>query len=149
MTNSALGETLIPPLINALSCLLGLPEQPAWPSWSGGLEKTIPLLPSILQSEAGWQHWAGTWTTSGFKDGQKWHIVEVKGGNPGLRFNTIEEAMVLVPAAVPTNNAEDEKKRSFWLLVDGLDIGVRLTWEGEERVVRIIQDQAQVLRRKA
>lgn len=146
MTNSVLGEDLIPRLLNALVYLLKLPPQAAgFPSWSGGLGKAVALPDALMVSKDGWQEWTGAWTSSG-EQAKEWSVVQLQDGKPGLSFDG-HEAMGLVPAAAPKEST-GEGKDVFWFVVDGLDVGVKLTWEGEERVVRIMQDQTETLHKR-
>jgi len=143
MTNSVCGEDLIPRMLNALMYLLELPGQVSYPSWIGGLEKAFPMPQSLVASLGGWQDWLGSWTASG----AEWAIVELEGGKPGLSFNG-GEAMHLVPAAGPVERA-GEGKDVFWFVVDGLEVGVKLIWERDERVVRVMQDQSETLHQRS
>lgn len=139
MTNSVCGEELIPRMLNALLYLLNLPDQPSFPSWMGGLEKAFAV---PKESEDGWKDWIGVWSAAD----KEWTVSELSGGKPGMSFEG-GEGMHLVPAAAPVERA-GEGKDVYWFVVDGLEVGVKLMWERDERVVRVMQDQSEVLRKR-
>lgn len=97
--------------------------------------------PASAVVEEGWQAWRGKW------DGD-WEIVEKGNGSPALKFRDFAP-MLLRPAAAPAKQFFEGRKE-IWLVADGLNIGVRLTWEdggkGEE-VVRLQMEDGHVLKR--
>lgn len=142
MTNSVLGhEVCVKQIIGAIMHAKG---------WKGSMRKEDLWLPSARDGfvpysapletpiDEGWKAWKGKW-----EDG--WEIVE-KDAGPVLVFENFPP-MKLMGAAAPVKEIEDEKKE-VGLVVDGLSIGVRLTWDDEgKEVVKLQLEEEQLLKR--
>jgi CubicO group peptidase (beta-lactamase class C family) len=87
--------------------------------------------------DASWKDWIGDW-----EDG--WKIL-VMGEKPVIQFRELE-AMALVAAATPVPFSAGGRN-AIALVVDGLEAQVTLTWEGDEKVVRLLQRESKVLTR--
>jgi hypothetical protein len=86
--------------------------------------------------DASWKDWIGDW-----EDGWKIFVMDEK---PMIQFRELE-AMALVAAAAPVPSSES--RNAIALVVEGLEAQVTLTWEGGERVVRLLQRESKILRR--
>lgn len=84
----------------------------------------------------GWKEWVGLWDGEWTLSGE---------GRPMWACKRFE-AMVLVPAATAARASKDGKGEHCFV-VDGLDVTVTLMWEGEERVVRLLQGGPRTLKR--
>lgn len=156
MTNSICGDELIPRILNALLYLLDLAPQRSWPSWTEGLEKALVLPEPLAAGSMGWRDWVGKWSKGGGEEikvarpteEMAWEIVNLDG-KPGLRFGRMEQTMRLLSAAAPLERSDGEGGGACWLKADGLDIDVKLAWQREVRIVKVVQDQGVVLKHRS
>jgi CubicO group peptidase (beta-lactamase class C family) len=88
--------------------------------------------------DASWKDWIGDW-----EDG--WKIFALNNEKPVIQFRELE-AMALVAAATPVPFSASGRN-AIALVVDGLEVQVTLTWKGDERVVRLLQQDSKILRR--
>ncbi|MCJ1434953.1 hypothetical protein MMC27_004323 [Xylographa pallens] len=113
----------------------------AWPAFPPALAWAADSIPLVAPGEAsdGWEEWAGDW-------GDKWHVL--RGERPALKFAYLPPVRLLPAAVVP--RTYDGERRSIDLLAEGLEVLLRLGWEGGERVVEVWPGReggADVLRR--
>lgn len=136
MTNSVVGyDVAVRQIVSALFYLK---------SWDR-IEK-LPLLfdddddfapytaPEGTQIDGGWREWSGKWE-------QGYQIVDDNG--PSLVFRTLKP-MKLTMAASP-NSAVTGDKPEFVLTVDGLKLGIRLTWHEGRRVMILLKESSKRL----
>lgn len=138
MTNSLIGHNVcINQLVSAVFHLKG------WPRYrhlSAGFreENWVPYAASeATVVDAEWREWKGSWDPA-------WRIVESEDGGPAVGYKDFPP-MRLRSAAVGAAAGDDKKELMF--VVDGIDVGVRFTWQGEERVVEVMQKEVLTLRR--
>ncbi|MCJ1399096.1 hypothetical protein MMC11_002298 [Xylographa trunciseda] len=134
MTNTPQGAEVAIKLAQAAGYLL------EWPAFPTALHMDTDIVPLWAPGEVsdGWKEWAGYW-------GDKWHILH--GESPTLKFAYLPPVRLL-PAAVSPRKYEEGT--SIDLVVEGLEIMLRLGWEKGERVVEIRpghESDADVLRR--
>ena len=86
--------------------------------------------------DASWKDWIGSW--------QGWKISDMDD-EPAIQFGELE-AMALVAAAAPVHLPESSRS-VIALVVDGLETQVTLTWNGDERVVILLQRESKTVRR--
>lgn len=125
MTNSASGNPAMWKLLHAIPYLKG------WLDISTGYTAEdfvgkAPFRASAPVDER-WRDWIGRWD-------EKWQIRE-ENGQPvaGIEHGAL---LRLQAAAVPSKSYESERK-SIDLLVDGLEVMLRLGFDGEKRIVEL------------
>lgn len=94
--------------------------------------------PVGTEIDASWKDWMGDWEGS-------WNIVSIDE-KPAIQFGELE-AMALVAAAAPVQ-LPGSSKSVIALMVDGLEMQATLTWEGDEKVVVLLQRESTTLRRR-
>ena len=87
-----------------------------------------------------WKSWIGLW-----QDG--WRITTSPDTRPAISFGGLE-AVCLVPAAAPVS-AENGGGDAIALVLEGLEAQITLTWEGDEKVVKLLQKNPKTLHRVA
>ncbi|MCJ1292746.1 hypothetical protein MMC34_004299 [Xylographa carneopallida] len=135
MTNSPQGAELVIKIIIAAGYLMG------WPAFSPALGLAVSFTPLTAPGEvrADWKEWVGYW-------GDKWHVLH--GERPTLKFAYLPPVRLL-PAAMTPRRYEDGKL-SIDLVVEGLEVMLRLGWEKGERVMEVWpgqESEMDVLRR--
>lgn len=131
MANSALGNRALGKILSAIAYLKG------WPDVST-LYMEVPFVDrqKIIQDRA--RQWCGSWGTG------KWSLVDENG--LFVRFGASVK-MPLVAAAIPPNVYEEGD--SIDLVVDGLEMMLRLGWKDGSRMIELRQDgQSKVLERQ-
>ncbi|KAK6438048.1 hypothetical protein LTR95_005758 [Oleoguttula sp. CCFEE 5521] len=135
-TNSGLGWEAMQKLLPAVFYLRGWPYQKEICCYAPVEAYVAYALPASLQSKdtnLAWKAWEGQWESG-------WQIGSAKEDDverPTLAFRGLQ-AMSLLPGAGPIRSLKPGKEVLF--VADGLDIGVRLTWNEEgERVVKLMQ----------
>lgn len=127
MTDSVLGFDAIRKIVSAVFYLKG------WPRFRSlacnyGKDAYVPYAaPAGTVVDQSWQAWAGKW-----EDG--WELVNDDG--PKVVFNGLLP-MALRPAAAP-RGVEGGIQEHFFI-VQGLETAVRLTWNGGQKVMEVIQ----------
>ncbi|KAK5117171.1 hypothetical protein LTR85_008939 [Meristemomyces frigidus] len=136
MTNSSNGDAAYQKMISAVFYMKGWPR---FRSLAGhyGRDDYVPYAaPGGTVVDDGWQGWLGVW-----KGG--WQLVD--DGGPKLVFDEFPP-MALRPAAAPTKIEGGLRERLF--VTHGLETAARLTWDGEQRVVELLQcEGARTLKR--
>lgn len=140
MTNSSLGrDRAIKQITSAIFYLKSWPKFNDLPSLFGK-DDYVPY--SVQRGRDadghGWKEWIGTWDTD-------WQLMEDKNV-PAWRYKNMD-AMQVRPAAAPLQ-VFDNGRQEFVFVVDGPQLGLRLTWENAERVIRLLQAEAKTLQRK-
>lgn len=127
MTNSWNGIPVIDKVINAIAYLKG------WPDCHlpvGGTGRKISFrAPEGVIIDHGWKDWLDP------KWADEWELVD-NAGSPAIKIKDVSTLIALKPAAVPARTFEDGRK-SIDLIFDGFQLMLRLTWEGDERVVEL------------
>lgn len=98
----------------------------------GGESDFVPYAaPAGTDVDSAWKNWKGKWDSD-------WELLDRDG--PAWNYKSFP-LMRLVPAAAPCV-ARPNGDKEVILVVDGLDIGVRLTWEEDTRVIKLLGDDA-------
>lgn len=133
MTNSAAGVNVWAKVFHAITYLkkwVSLPDIPG-----GGPFGKIPLCVYGEEVDERWVDWEGSW-----REGENGEllILESEGGEPVLGFG--EDVRVrLVPAAIPSVKYEGGRE-SIDLVLEGLEMMVRLGWKDRNRDVEVWYD---------
>lgn len=129
MTNSFMGVPVVDKLVDAIAYLKG------WPSVhiSGalGTGDTTPFrAPKSVEVDHGWNGWLNK------KWAKEWDLVEDHNGLPAIEVPGLHSPLSLKPAAIPPREFDDGRK-SIDLIFDGFQLMLRLTWDGDERVIEL------------
>ena len=128
MTNGQLGQDVCNRVVSAIFYLKGWKRAKQLPMLDSSDDEFAPwAAPQDVKVDEGWRDWIGKWEDD-------WEVVN--DGGPAVMFRSFKP-MRLKVAAAPVSEMEEGKKE-FIFAVDGLDLGLRLTWEDGERVVRMI-----------
>ncbi|KAK5169060.1 uncharacterized protein LTR77_006369 [Saxophila tyrrhenica] len=137
MVNSVLGhDVAIKKIVSAIYYLKGWERFKMLPSGYGKDDYAPYAAPEGTPVDEAWKDWVGDW-------GSDWHLVGKDG--PAWQYRQMQP-MKLKPAAAPVEVFEDGRKELF-LVIDGLKVGVRLTWEDGRRVVQLLQNEPETLKR--
>lgn len=139
MANSWVGhERAIKQIVSAIFFLKSWPRFNDLPSHFGK-DEYVPysIKGARMANEEGWREWIGRW-------GTEWQLLDENG--PAWKCKEMD-AMEMHPAAAPPQEFDDGT-HEFFYVVQGLKLGLRLTWEDGERVVRLLQAEAKTLRRE-
>jgi CubicO group peptidase (beta-lactamase class C family) len=137
MTNGPYSNQAVWNIVSAVFHLQNWPRLAALPgSMTAGEWRAVP---ASVESEidASWKDWIGHWAYG-------WKVVSIDE-RPGIQFRELE-AMALVAAAAPVRRPESSKS-DVALVVDGLEVQVTLTWDGDERIVILLQRKSETLRK--
>jgi CubicO group peptidase (beta-lactamase class C family) len=130
MTNSAEGDVAIWKLLQAIPYLKNWPEIPL----PIGYANILPLGAPKEEIAVGWERWSGNWTC-----GKKnWSLQADNTGRPTLQYDQLLP-FPLVTAAMP-NTKSDIKTHAINLMVDGLEVMVRL-WD--DNTIDVINGRSQ------
>ena len=126
MTNSMNGFTVWAKVLHAISYLKGWTSIPYFDGRTA-IGK-VPFCAYGVEVDARWVEWKGSWVNE-----EKELVLEADGkGAPILRYGESVEAK-LVPAAIPSLIYAGEKGKSIDLILEGLDMMVRLGWKDEKK----------------
>jgi hypothetical protein len=138
MVNSSLGhDVAIRKIVSALFYLKGWSRFKNLPSYFGADDYVPYAAPEGRAIDESWKEWIGEWEGG-------WQMLDQHG--PKVKYETMD-AMRLRSAAAPTK-VFDDGSREVFLVVDGLQIGMRLTWKDGKRVVELLQDEPKTLKRQ-
>ncbi len=138
MVNSWLGhDVAIKQIVSAVYYLQGWGRFKMLPSGFGKDDYVPYAAPEGTHVDEAWKDWIGQW-------GADWQMVDHDG--PACQYRDMDP-MKMRPAAAPTHVFEDGRKELFFV-VDGLKIGLRLTWEDGTEVVQLLQAEATTLKRR-
>ncbi len=126
MTNSSLGRELIPKILHCISFVKHWVQVPAY-SFEY-LDARVPFVAGEDTVEE-WKEWRGAW-------GEQWVLESDTDGRPAVRYGK-ETLVKLLPAAIPS--MEYEEGRSVDLVLEGLEMMMRLGWAKGKRVVELWQ----------
>lgn len=136
MTNGPYANHAVYRIVSAVFHVEGWPRLATLP---GGMKdedwRAVPA-PEGGEVDASWKDWIGEWDN-------EWKILEVDG-KPLVQFRELE-AVPLVAAAAPVYL--DSGRNAIAFMVDGLEAQITLTWEDDEKVVRLLQGESKTLRR--
>ena len=137
MTTSAKGWEVNRKLVSAVFYLKGWPRWKTLPSYFGR-DDLVPYAASNGTAiDDDWKQWIGQWQG-------EWDLVDDDG--PKLAFESFSP-MALQPAAAPTRSESGAQEHMF--VVNGFETAVRLTYDGEARVLELIQvEGARTMRRR-
>lgn len=121
MTNSQLGIEIVGKMIHATSYLMGWPEIPT----AGAVDTSVTPFAAPGGVTDGWQQWKGYW-------GEKWQLLGHE--SPMLKFGYLPTTRLLRAAIAPRRDGEFT---SIDLVVEGLEIMLRLRWEDGEQIMEI------------
>ncbi|KAK5138433.1 hypothetical protein LTR08_000019 [Meristemomyces frigidus] len=130
MSNSVLGFDAIRKIVSAVFYLKNWPRFRSLPSHFGKEDYVPYAAPEGAVLVDTWRDWCGQWSGG-------WQLED--NGGPCLTFQD-SAAMRLRAAAAPTRDEDGEVVDL--MVIEGLETAIRLTWEGEERVVELIQCEA-------
>lgn len=125
MTNSASGHPAMWKLLHAIPYLKGWHDISTGYTAEDYVGKAPMRAPGPVDER--WREWIGRWD-------EKWQIRE-ENGQPvaGIEDGAL---LRLQPAAVPAKSYDSERK-SIDLVVDGLEVMLRLGFDGEKRIVEL------------
>jgi CubicO group peptidase (beta-lactamase class C family) len=123
MVNSALGERVIGKILSAIAYLKG------WPDVSTTYME-VPLVDGHKSIDDRALNWCGNWGPG------KWTLVDDNG--LFVKFGSSAK-MPLVSAAIPPITYDEGQ--SIDLVVDGLEILLRLGWKDGSRIIKLRQDR--------
>jgi CubicO group peptidase (beta-lactamase class C family) len=133
MTSSVTGFGTCKAIVQAI---WRLNDWPRFGKVSGGYE--LPYPSDELSNNEGWKEWIGTWDKG-------WKLSDALG--PHVVYKDLQP-MKLKPAASPMQEIEDDKQEHFFV-VQGLSVALLLTWEKEERVIELLQNNKVTLHKVA
>ena len=138
MTNSSLGhERAVKQIVGAIFYLKGWARSKSLPLMFGSDNEYSPYAaPEGVEAGKEWRNWVGKWEGD-------WEIVDDRG--PAIRFKSFQP-MKLRLAASPASVAEDGK-HEFVFAVDGLQFGLRLSWDEGVEVIHLLQSQTKMLKK--
>lgn len=122
MANSALGDRAIGKILSAIAYLKG------WPDVSSAYME-VPFMDRQKSIDDRAKQWCGTWGPG------SWSLVDEDG--LFVKFGTSVK-LSLVPAAISPNVYEEGT--SIDLVVDGLEMMLRLGWKEGSRIIELWQD---------
>ena len=131
MTNSAAGFTVLAKVFHAITYLkewVSLPQV-----IGGGPFGRIPFCARGVKINERWGEWKGSW-----RDSEKELVLESNEDEPVLRFGKNVSAR-LVPAAIPSIEYAGNEK-SIDLVLEGLEMMVRLGWKDGNRDIEVWYD---------
>jgi CubicO group peptidase (beta-lactamase class C family) len=131
MTNSAAGFTVLAKVFHAITYLKEWVSLPY--IVGGGPFGKIPFCARGVKINKRWVEWKGSW-----RDAEKELVLESKEDEPVLRFGENISAR-LVPAAIPSIEYA-EKGKSIDLVLEGLEMMVRLGWKDGNRDIEVWYD---------
>lgn len=139
MTNSVHGFRAIQKIVAAIFSLNGWRLVRSLPGGFGSMTNFVPLAapegPGIPDF---WKEWVGQW-------GDDWELCNVDG-DPQLAFGHGRPPMPLRPAALPATLVDGTHE--WALVVESLEIALRFTWRGDEKVLQVVQGDVVNLQRK-
>lgn len=124
MANSNLGELAIGKILSAIAYLKGWPIMSSWYT-------VVPFVDRDKSVDQRAKDWSGDWGPG------NWSLVYENG--LFLKLGNSTKAC-LVPAAIPPNVYE--KETSIDLVVDGLEMMLRLGWKEGSRIIELWQNRA-------
>ncbi|MCJ1417810.1 hypothetical protein MMC32_004155 [Xylographa parallela] len=135
MTNAPRGLEACAKLALAAGYLL------RWPAFPPALALDAAAIPLVAPGavRAGWEEWVGCW-------GERWHVL--RGKVPMLKFASLPPVRLLPAAVAPRRYGAG--RCSIDVVVEGLEVMLRLGGEGGERVVEVRpgrEGEVDVLRR--
>lgn len=130
MTNSAVGFNLCAKIFHAITYLKGWASLPN--IVGGGPFGKIPLCARGVEINKRWSEWKGSW-----RDVEEL-VLESNQDEPVIRFGNSVSAR-LVPAAIPSIEYADHEK-SIDLVLEGLEMMVRLGWKDGNRDIELWYD---------
>jgi CubicO group peptidase (beta-lactamase class C family) len=133
MTNSASG---FPVWSKVLCAITYLKKWAPLPYFDGRTPfQQVPFCTYGPKVDERWVDWQGIWIA-----GDKKYILEADGrGEPALRYEKSIQVR-LVPAAVPSTEYEGGRGKSIDLILEGLEMLVKLGWRDGKRDVELWQD---------
>ena len=131
MTNSAAGRTVWAKVFHAITYLKGWVSLPYFDG--GGPFGKIPFCARGVKINERWVEWKGSW-----RDADKELALESNEDEPVLRFGKNVSAR-LVPAAIPSIEYAGSG-RSIDLVLEGLEMMVRLGWKDGNRDIELWYD---------
>ncbi|KAG0645505.1 hypothetical protein D0Z07_8739 [Hyphodiscus hymeniophilus] len=120
MTNSAAGFTIWAKVFHAITYLKGWPSLPY--TIGGSPVGKIPFCAYGVKIDERWIDWMGSWL-----DQENEFVLESNGNEPVLRYGS-NVVTRLVPAAIPSIEYA-ERERSIDLVLEGLEMMIRLGWK--------------------
>ncbi|MCJ1312806.1 hypothetical protein MMC25_006482 [Agyrium rufum] len=148
MTNSGFGYTLYNRIWNAIAYLKGWPERGGE---LGDSDTICPFMDRKIPVSKRWLAWKGTWGpdsewTLDEASADKPEVPDQSSDAPVVKFKDLP-AMGLCVAAVPPYDYAAELKRldrddpeteGIELVVEGLEVWIRLGWKGGSRVIKVV-----------
>ena len=128
MTNGQLGQEVCERVISAIFYLKGWKRAKQMPMLYASDDDFAPLAaPEGTKVDKGWMEWIGKWDDD-------WEVVEDNG--PAVVFRDFKATRLKV-AAAPVSELEEGRKE-FVFAAEGLDFGLRLTWEDGKRIITML-----------
>ena len=131
MTNSAAGVAAYSKIFHAISYLLQWEEIPDLTNSS--TISNVPFCGYDAEVNEDWVGWRGSWV----EGKNKFVLGGDAEGNPTLSLGVMK--VKLIPAVIPRTKYEGEGGLSINLVLEGLEMMVRLGWKGGERTVEILR----------
>ena len=144
MTNSARGMEVYMKITQAICYLKGWPyPAPMWGTQDASVPFRAPV-GNVREEMEQWQDWiGGSWIVKDeeeeAEDTIEWYIaeeVDQSGSHLSAGYGGEEMMLKLSPAAMPAKTYSNGK-RSLDFVMDGLEVLLRLGWDGEERIVEV------------
>lgn len=127
MTNAEQGSVVVSKILAAVSYLKGWPELPY--TYLGDASPGTPFAASDRVTDSDWKKWISDKWSEG------WKLEEDSNGNPTAGIHS-EAMMKILPAAVAPKQFSNGRK-SLDFVLDGIQIMLRLGWDGEELIVEL------------
>lgn len=140
MTNAPYSNQSVWRVVSAVFYLQNWPRLASLPGGMVDGQWRAVAVPGGSTTSESWKEWIGVW-----QDG--WRITTSLDNRPAISFGGLE-AVPLVPAATPMS-PEDGGGDVIGLVLEGLEAQITLTWEGDERVVKLLQKDLKTLHRVA
>ena len=138
MTNGQLGQAVCNRIISAVLYLKGWKRAKQMPVLYSSDDEFTPLAaPESTKVDEAWKKWTGKWE-------EDWEILD--DGGPAVRFRSFKPTILKV-AAAPVSELE-EGRREFVFAAEGLEFGMRLTWEDGKRVVQTLGEGSKSVKLK-
>ena len=140
MTNGPYTNQAVWNFVSAVFHLQNWPRLAALPGgMADGEWRAVPASAGT-EIDGSWKDWMGDWEGG-------WKVVSVDE-KPAIQFGESEiGTMALVAAAAPVRLPGSSKSVAA-LVVDGLEMQVTLAWDGDEKVVGLLQRESTILRRR-